>query len=178
MKKIGLLCLALVLALGSLGTAYAMWYEDLYIEGTVDTGEVYAYWDDCGCFDVEGKDVGTISCQIDAVDPRIMHVTVTNGYPYYYGDCEVEFCIGGTVPVHFESIEIIPGAGLTLASAKGVDDGQLWVSVVDGVGTQFHPGDCTAMSLKIEVEQCAAQDAVYTFDVICKVVQYNESIWP
>lgn len=40
MKKIGILCLALVLALGSLGIGFAHWSDQLYIEGTVETGEV------------------------------------------------------------------------------------------------------------------------------------------
>jgi hypothetical protein len=40
MKKIGLLCLALVLALGALGVGYAHWIDTIYIEGTVNTGSV------------------------------------------------------------------------------------------------------------------------------------------
>jgi len=40
MKKIGILCLALVLALGSLGIGFAHWSDQLYVEGTVETGEV------------------------------------------------------------------------------------------------------------------------------------------
>lgn len=40
MKKIGLLCLALVLALGTLGVGYAMWFDEVTIEGTVETGSV------------------------------------------------------------------------------------------------------------------------------------------
>jgi hypothetical protein len=40
MKKIGLLCLALVLALGALGVGYAHWTDTIYIEGTVNTGSV------------------------------------------------------------------------------------------------------------------------------------------
>ena len=40
MKKIGILCLALVLALGSLGIGFAHWSDQLYVEGTVNTGEV------------------------------------------------------------------------------------------------------------------------------------------
>ena len=40
MKKIGILCLALVLALGSLGIGFATWSDQLYVEGTVETGEV------------------------------------------------------------------------------------------------------------------------------------------
>jgi len=38
MKKIGLLCLALVLALGTLGLGYAAWIDTVYMEGPVDTG--------------------------------------------------------------------------------------------------------------------------------------------
>jgi hypothetical protein len=38
MKKIGLLCLALVLALGALGVGYAAWTDTIFIEGTVNTG--------------------------------------------------------------------------------------------------------------------------------------------
>ena len=40
MKKIGLLCLVLIFALGSLGIGYAAWTDTLYIEGTVNTGDV------------------------------------------------------------------------------------------------------------------------------------------
>jgi len=40
MKKIGLLCLALVLALGALGVGYALWWDEVTIEGTVQTGTV------------------------------------------------------------------------------------------------------------------------------------------
>ena len=40
MRKIGLLSLALVLALGSIGVGYAAWTQTLYIEGTVETGSV------------------------------------------------------------------------------------------------------------------------------------------
>lgn len=40
MRKIGLLSLALVLALGALGVGYAMWFDEVTIEGTVQTGSV------------------------------------------------------------------------------------------------------------------------------------------
>jgi len=40
MKKIGLLSLALVLALGTLGVGYALWFDEVTIEGTVNTGNV------------------------------------------------------------------------------------------------------------------------------------------
>jgi predicted ribosomally synthesized peptide with SipW-like signal peptide len=40
MKKIGLLCLALVLALGALGIGYAAWTDTINISGSVNTGTV------------------------------------------------------------------------------------------------------------------------------------------
>ncbi len=40
MKKIGLISLALVLALGALGVAYAAWTDQVTIEGTVETGKL------------------------------------------------------------------------------------------------------------------------------------------
>ena len=40
MKKIGLLALALILALGALGVGYAAWTDTIYIEGTVTTGSL------------------------------------------------------------------------------------------------------------------------------------------
>jgi hypothetical protein len=40
MKKIGLIMLALVIALGTLGVGYAMWQDIIWIDGTVNTGEL------------------------------------------------------------------------------------------------------------------------------------------
>jgi len=40
MKKIGLISLAVVLALGAMGAALAQWNETLTVNGTVDTGEL------------------------------------------------------------------------------------------------------------------------------------------
>jgi len=40
MKRIGLVTLAMVLALGSLGIAYAAWTDEITIQGTVETGTV------------------------------------------------------------------------------------------------------------------------------------------
>jgi hypothetical protein len=40
MKKIGLICLTLVFALGAMGVGYAMWTDTIEIEGQVNTGTV------------------------------------------------------------------------------------------------------------------------------------------
>jgi hypothetical protein len=40
MKKIGIFCLALVVAIGALGVGYAAWTDSIFINGTVKTGSV------------------------------------------------------------------------------------------------------------------------------------------
>ena len=40
MRKVGLIAVALVLALGALGVGFAAWTDTVIIDGTVDTGEV------------------------------------------------------------------------------------------------------------------------------------------
>jgi hypothetical protein len=51
MKKIGLLCLALVLALGTLGIGYAHWTDTIYINGQVTTGELCWKFASCSLLD-------------------------------------------------------------------------------------------------------------------------------
>jgi hypothetical protein len=75
MKKIGLLVLAMVLALGALGVGYAMWSDTIYIDGTITTGSVdidiegtsdtyvYKVMDEYG-----DLNAGDILCSDEAID--------------------------------------------------------------------------------------------------------------
>lgn len=47
LKRIGLLALAMVIALGSLGVAYAAWTDSVYINATVNTGNLDIDVSDC-----------------------------------------------------------------------------------------------------------------------------------
>jgi hypothetical protein len=70
LKKIGILSLALVLALGSLGIGYAHWSDALYVGGTATTGEVLVGFTAC-CTD-DDADGGTdyyMECRDDGFDP-------------------------------------------------------------------------------------------------------------
>lgn len=63
MKKIGLILIALVVALGAMGVGYALWDKELYIYGTVNTGEVNAcfteaFTDDDGVVNNPDMDAG------------------------------------------------------------------------------------------------------------------------
>ena len=120
MKKIGLLCLALVLALGTLGIGYAAWTDTVYIEQTVETGTVKV-----GIGELEGwlewdeKDVADITWNLTEIvgwkyDPFVgkeipyykkAYVTVDNAYPGIM--VHTTYTIGclGTIPVIISGID-------------------------------------------------------------------------
>jgi len=57
MKKIGLLCLTLVLVLGSFGIGYAMWFDEVTIEGPVDTGALILGFEEGSLYPVRDTEV-------------------------------------------------------------------------------------------------------------------------
>jgi hypothetical protein len=181
MKKISLIALALILALGTLGVAYAMWWDTVTIGGTVVTDDVEVEWKLARNYDtgldpdypdgLKDKDVG--STTITGLDSNTLTLVIDNGYPSYYNDIECEFENTGSVPVIIDSVVITP-TGFTVASDYGADDGEVWIRWVNGEGTQLEPGERSASSLHIHVEQCAAQGATYTFTIQILCVQWNE----
>lgn len=179
MKKIGLLCLALVLALGTLGVGYAMWDKTLYIDGTVNTGEVnleiVAISQDDARIDPgnlitgqpKDKDVGWTEVQIDPNDNQRAIVTVHNAYPCYENYIHFSVHNSGTVPVKLQNIVVTSPACIDVTA---------W----NGIGEQIDPGplnDPPAMAdntIWFHVLQCADELATYNFTVEFYYVQWNE----
>ena len=125
MKKLGLLCLVLMVALGAAGAGYAIWTSTVDIEASVDTGTV-----EIGIRDTGTSDPGTTldprrELGIDgapvAADKHVAKTTSTNGafrcdhgadfydsityryeniYPGYAPTVYHQICNCGTIPVH------------------------------------------------------------------------------
>jgi hypothetical protein len=176
MKKIGLICLTVVLALGSLGVAYALWSEELVIDSTVNTGEVNMEIVDITPNDPPGtidpnhdKDVGSVVAEIDPGDNQRATITVTDAYPCYQGLVHFTVHNNGTVPVKLQAIIVDAPPCIT-------------VSAWDGTGEQIEPGplwDPPAMgdnTIRFHVEQCADELATYTYTVEFYYVQWNEYV--
>lgn len=172
MKKIVILGLTLVLALGSMGVGYALWSDALYLEGTINTGEldicmISVADDDSSANGIDpgyNKDVASTSATI--VDCYNATVTVTNGYPSYSNFVHFTTEVRGTVPVILEDIII--------TNPNPCIEVMAW----NGLGEQRHPGSRADNTLWFHVLQCADQNATYTFDVEFWYVQYNESNFP
>jgi hypothetical protein len=121
MKKIGLLSLALVLALGTLGIGYATWSDNVTIEQTVRTGSFEVGVANMGTNDMYGwndpgydKHVATCTSQnvsetylFTGLDGTEYFEEVTeiieNAYPCYSCNITFKFASGGSVPAHFKS---------------------------------------------------------------------------
>jgi predicted ribosomally synthesized peptide with SipW-like signal peptide len=146
MKKIGLLCLALVLALGSLGVGYAAWTDQIVINGTVNTGTLCFGFDDYFLVndpcepptpdwtcDVgfgnkrivpEGKNVGCTT--VTWVDLHTVEITITNAYPCYLSTVSMHMINCGTVPLRIKAVNLTypdpynPGYDATVALLDSV----------------------------------------------------------
>jgi len=135
MKKIGLLCLALVLALGTLGATFAAWTDTVVMEQTVNTGTL-----EVGIFAVqqhaEEKDICTVDVTHGAfkfnklVDPvpesalfpaglyefyESATIAIGNFYPSFTILEDFVIGVGGTVPVR---LKVTP----TIVDPDGVYD--------------------------------------------------------
>ena len=190
---VGLLVILLLVALASLGIVYALWSKTLTIEGLVHTGRLHGRWDGAICSEfhdwpwppegqgeVLGKDVGSTTISIDPQDNNLLHLVLNNAYPSYSVDCEVEYVNDGTIPWVIRGTTIIPLSAnlhncvLTGNQTKTLTCDELTVVLVDGVGSQIDPGDGVASSVRVHVEQPAAQNAEYLFAIQVCVAQWNE----
>jgi len=111
----------LALALATMGLAYAMWSQSLYVEGSVDTGELdwelvqgylihldhgndwNASWYPKGGFEQLSKDVGSTTVrQVDSDgdgDLDTIVVTLSNVYPWYGEHIAFKVHNNGDIPL-------------------------------------------------------------------------------
>lgn len=168
-QKIGLLLLALVLALGGLGIGYAHWTDSLDVTGTVHWGSTDPgfvpgscefsqdpsdnYTDpDCGC------DCNFIDSDGDG-DYEIMEATITHvdtfcGYKLYS-----TIRNDGTVPVRIDNIQITFSSPVMICEEETL------------VGAVLDPGDEATCKLLIGVGPAMAD--TYSFSVQITATLYN-----
>jgi hypothetical protein len=159
--KTGIICLALVLALGSLGIGFSQWSETLTMDPPINTGYLELKLTDTFYTDNEppGPDVGTVECIQTGGGPELdfteLEVRLNNVYPGY--EAQINLCIKntGTIPIRVElccfTINMGPdypgwahldihdicsfgGFPFTLAPGESSCDGYIVVSIGEGEG--------------------------------------------
>ncbi|MDD5701074.1 MAG: hypothetical protein PHU23_03400 [Dehalococcoidales bacterium] len=106
MKKLGLILIALVIALGAMGVGYAAWAQDLTIENTVNMGYISAGFYDASIdtdpyaelsYEIDGSGK-TDAAQAELED--VLKVTVTDAYPGFNQTIWFRVVNNGTVPFY------------------------------------------------------------------------------
>lgn len=159
MKKIGIICSVLLVAVCVIGVGYALWSDSLYIQGTVNTGDIGLEWSCDIPYDDEVKDVSHGECYI--IDDTL-YIEVYNAYPcitYYF---PIDLHGIGSIPVH---------TAMTLTGGTGDPS---WVMLPNLGGMQIHQGDTWLGEIMIHLDNTAEENAVYTFSVQLDYWQYNE----
>lgn len=147
--KIAALFIISVMALASTSVGYALWSENLYIDGTIDTGELCAKFTyisisdpysvggeqiDEVCDDgfanirnvVPPKDVGWMTDEISA-DGHTMTITYNNVYPGYFGNGNYHLENCGTIPWHYDHLNLYVNG--------------MYISTITGSGTYLYAED-------------------------------------
>ena len=170
MKKILLICLSLVLALGALGVAGALWSDWLYIDGLVYTGDIGAEWSIDVYYDNEAadKDVSWIDAYL--MPPNGLWIDIYNAYPSITYTVLWDIHCTGTVPIHFAEpwidTNLPAGAIFTFTDMAG--------NVIDWSQVQLHQDDVMWGMLTIHLDNTAEQNTTYSFYIYLEYGQYNE----
>ena len=179
-NKIGVLFLVSALALAGIGTSYAMWYETITIDGTVNVGSLDFEWsiEDIEDTEIVGKDVSRLTADISE---NTMTVTITNAYPCITYSLWFDIHCVGNVPVHFDDFVFDPiaqtlidlgiltfGPDPEYENQPAITDAQLhqddeWYGLLTFHFTNIHP---------------IQQDSTYTFQISLFGYQYNEPCDP
>ena len=192
MKKIGLISLALVLALGALGAAYAPWTDQVEIIQVVHTGSLEIGVR--GEAELVGQTKEVASVDVTHGEPKFVKdeqqyhdsvtVTVDNLYPCVYVEEDFYIGVGGTIPVHLHSTFTVDDPeGLfnhmtfewTLTCGDGyVISGEgLYHLLLSMEGEQVHPCETVHIRLVKHMNQSAPQGATASFTIEVVGYQYN-----
>ena len=196
--KITTLFTALMIALLFTGVGYAMWQKTLTITTTVNTGKLdweikgpmnnmddgedynaNCTWD----FWLAGKDVGSTSLTPEDTDGDgdcdVLHVTISNAYPWYAEEISFYVHNDGSIPLIIEKVvidgqEFWSGWPTVFLDLSGDGTNDVKVRYGDNLGAQLHYCEQVEISISILVLQGAPQDTTLTFDVSLVAIQYNE----
>lgn len=171
MKKLGTLCLVLVVALGLLGLGFAHWQQELFINGTVNTGKLCVGIRDVGTNDPPaaagevsldpGYDKDVASMKSINGEEKCLHnqiqyyhdieYVISNAYPSYSATGFYDIANCGTIPVKIEKIQVSRDSG---ANWEDISPCVPTLVDLDNDGTADLTLHVTNIALKQQIDPC------------------------
>ena len=163
LNRIGLLALALVLALGVMGLAYGAWVDDVYITGTLSTSSINAGLS-CGTCSVQGTPANPTSISCSKTAPMTLNIEVTSAQQNvdYYCNFIVSNA-AGSLPIKIASMSLTD-------SYTGVTE----VIELLTVGTVIDPGQSATGRVHIHLTSAASVGANISTALAVTVARWNE----
>jgi hypothetical protein len=191
-KNKKLLALVMVFAFALSGIAYAAWTDTLYINGTVATGTLDAQW---ACADPPSDNDGTEYINVgpwwlpiyvenpndvgDVDSDRtfltasmnqdndnglndLLTITIHNAYPGYQASIPWVIKNTGSIPIKLD------------APTGAPNDAAYTVTGLPTASGRINAGDCVSGTINVVVNDGAAEDTDYTFQVVIPVKQFNK----
>jgi len=161
LNRIGVLAMALLLALGAMGTAYGAWSDEIYIQSTISTGNIDAGLA-CGTCWEEPDTSGTdIDCTGGSMTLNIDVTSALEGVDYY---CNFNVSNTGSLPVKIETMNL---TDLSPGVAEAIED------LIEG--TVIDPGTSATGKVHIHLtsDKQVGQDLAFTLSV--SVERWNEA---
>jgi hypothetical protein len=177
LNKIGILAIALIIALGAVGVTYSAWVEEIYINGSLYTGDINASVECNGDGSVSPDpypiDTG-ITCS-PTVYPMKLQFLVNYAVPNLTYYCSFKVNNLDDDPFDpFKSLPIKIDEDNTTLTPQGQGDYTDIKASVINPDPQIDPGETVTSQVKIVVgpDATAGQNLVYILEV--KVVRWNK----
>lgn len=164
--KIAILSLVLVVGLAAVGLGFAGWSQELFINGTVNTGSVDMEFQNCRAVQANGMNNAetTVNCLDLNGDgmAETMQVNIQGAFPGHVAAVLFDVHCSGSVPVHISEILITEPGDNVEVSISGI-----------AVGDQIHPCESVPATLTARVN--TNQAGQYGFSVRITAVNWSET---
>lgn len=157
MKRAFILALVLTLCLATIGVAYAVWGEDVYIDGSASTGYSDIEWSLKSFSDNDGNPGwGEVTASISD-DMNTLNIEITNAYPGYEATINCDLHNVGTVPATVGDMDM-----------TDIPD-ELTIQLIGDTfanGTVLYPCEEKIGTIKVLVNPSAEPSSKYAFNII------------
>jgi len=161
LNRIGVLAMALLLALGAMGTAYGAWSDEIYIQSTITTGDIDAGLACSTCWEEPDTPGTDIDCTKTASMTLVIDIDdALEGVDYY---CNFIVSNTGSLPIKIKNLNI---TDISPGVAEAIED------LIEGTVIDPLSSATGKVHIHLTSDKQVGQDLAFTLSV--SVERWNE----